>query len=233
MDHHRRRRRRHRYCRRPPTTSARTRCRPCRSTGSCGPRQSSATRSTPAGGSTTPGRPVRRPVPNLTPRGNLLAYDITTGNLVTSFNPSLNGQVLSVTASPDGSRIYVVGDFTTANGQARRRVAAYSTATGALITAFNPVGRELAGPGGDRHQRHRLRRWRLPGRRRWLTRRGTWPPSGPRTAPCSTGTPTPTTTCGRSRSPKTARRCSPVARSRTSAASRPMAWPRSMRRRVR
>ena len=47
---------------------------------------------------------------------------------------------MSVAASPDGSRIYVVGDFTTANGQPRRRVAAYSTATGALITSFNPVG---------------------------------------------------------------------------------------------
>jgi hypothetical protein len=77
---------------------------------------------------------------NLTPRGNLLAYDITTGNLVSSFAPMLNGQVLSVTASPDGSRIYVVGDFTTANGQVRNRVAAYSTVTGALITSFNPVG---------------------------------------------------------------------------------------------
>lgn len=77
---------------------------------------------------------------NLTPRGNLLAFDITTGNLISSFAPSLNGQVLSVAASPDGSRIYVVGDFTTANGQARRRVAAYHTATGALDTTFNPVG---------------------------------------------------------------------------------------------
>jgi len=77
---------------------------------------------------------------NLTPRGNLLAYDITTGNLITSFAPSLNGQVLSVAASPDGSRVYVVGEFTTANGQARSRVAAYSTATGALITSFNPIG---------------------------------------------------------------------------------------------
>ncbi len=77
---------------------------------------------------------------NLTPRGNLLAYDITTGNLITSFAPSLNGQVLGVAASPDGTRVYVVGDFTTANGQARRRVAAYSTATGALISTFNPSG---------------------------------------------------------------------------------------------
>ncbi|MBA3801671.1 MAG: PKD domain-containing protein [Acidimicrobiia bacterium] len=80
------------------------------------------------------------PGTNLTPRANLLAYDITTGKLITSFAPSLNGQVLSVTASPDGSRIYVAGDFTTANGQPRNRVAAYSTATGALITSFKPIG---------------------------------------------------------------------------------------------
>jgi PKD repeat protein len=94
-----------------------------------------------AGGSFANARPAgAAPGTNLTARGNLLAYDITTGNLVTSFAPNLNGQVLSVAASPDGSRIYVVGDFTTANGVARRRVAAYSTATGQLITSFNPSG---------------------------------------------------------------------------------------------
>src|SRR4029453_19208904 len=74
------------------------------------------------------------------PRANLLAYDITTGALVTSFAPSLNAQVLSVAASPDGSRIYAVGDFTTANGVARRRIAAFDATTGALITSFNPSG---------------------------------------------------------------------------------------------
>lgn len=94
-----------------------------------------------AGGRFTNARPAGAASgTNLTPRGNLLAFDITTGNLVTSFAPSLDAQVLSVTASPDGSRIYVVGDFSTANGQARRRVAAYSTATGALVTTFNPPG---------------------------------------------------------------------------------------------
>ncbi len=93
-----------------------------------------------AGGSFTNARPAgAAPGTNLTTRRNLLAYDITTGNLVTSFVPDLNGQVLSVAASPDGSRIYVAGDFTAANGQARRRVAAYSTATGALL-GWNPSG---------------------------------------------------------------------------------------------
>ena len=72
-------------------------------------------------------------------RNNLLAYDIRTGALITSFAPSLNAQALSIAASPDGTRIYVGGDFTTANGQARNRMAAYSTATGELISTFRPA----------------------------------------------------------------------------------------------
>jgi PKD repeat protein len=76
---------------------------------------------------------------NETPRLNLLAYDIRTGQLDTSFAPSLNAQALTVTASPDGSRIYVGGDFTTANGQPRARIAAYSTATGQLVPDFRPA----------------------------------------------------------------------------------------------
>jgi PKD repeat protein len=75
---------------------------------------------------------------NETPRANLLAYDIRTGALVTSFAPVLNGQALVVTASPDGSRVYIGGDFTTVDGQARKRVAAFDTATGALVAAWKP-----------------------------------------------------------------------------------------------
>lgn len=94
-----------------------------------------------AGGSFTRARPAGAAAgTNETVRNNLLAFDINTGVMDTSFAPDLNGQVLGVAVSPDNSRVYVVGDFTTANGQARRRVAAYSTSTGALITSFNPVG---------------------------------------------------------------------------------------------
>ncbi|WP_235003409.1 PKD domain-containing protein [Blastococcus haudaquaticus] len=75
---------------------------------------------------------------NEVPRNNLLAYDIRTGELDTTFQPNLNAQALVVAASPDGSRIYVGGDFTQANGQARNRVAAYSTATGQLVDTFRP-----------------------------------------------------------------------------------------------
>ncbi|HEY4625631.1 MAG TPA: radical SAM protein, partial [Blastococcus sp.] len=73
-----------------------------------------------------------------TVRNNLLAYDIRTGELITSFAPDLNAQALAVTPSPDGSRIYVGGNFTVANGQPRYRFATYSTATGALLNDFQP-----------------------------------------------------------------------------------------------
>jgi PKD repeat protein len=91
------------------------------------------------GGSFTSARPAGAAAGTQeTPRGNLLAYDIRTGELITSFAPNLNGQVLAVTASPDGSRIYVGGDFTEADGQVRKRVAAYDTASGQLITTWKP-----------------------------------------------------------------------------------------------
>ncbi|WP_235494589.1 PKD domain-containing protein [Geodermatophilus sp. Leaf369] len=73
-----------------------------------------------------------------TPRGNLLAYDIRTGVLINSWAPSLNAQALTLAASPDGSRIYVGGDFTTVNGTSRNRIAALSATTGALIAGFAP-----------------------------------------------------------------------------------------------
>jgi PKD repeat protein len=74
-----------------------------------------------------------------TVRNNLLAYDIRTGALVPSFAPDLNAQALTLAASPDGSRVYVGGDFTYANGQPRNRIAAYDTSTGQLVSTFRPA----------------------------------------------------------------------------------------------
>jgi PKD repeat protein len=72
------------------------------------------------------------------PRRNILAFDMTTGQLITSFAPVLNAQALSIAASPDGSRIYVGGDFTSVNGVQRWRVAALDPLTGSLISSFAP-----------------------------------------------------------------------------------------------
>jgi PKD repeat protein len=76
--------------------------------------------------------------PSSVNRSYLLAYDITTGNLITSFDHALNAQGLALAASPDGSTVYVGGDFTTVDGQTRGHVAAFSTATGALLGALTP-----------------------------------------------------------------------------------------------
>src|SRR4051812_33098590 len=76
---------------------------------------------------------------NQTPRANLVAFNLTTG-VMTTFNHTLNGQGRTIVASPDGSRIYVGGDFTTVDGAARGHIAAFNVATGALITTFAPTG---------------------------------------------------------------------------------------------
>ncbi|MCP2336852.1 PQQ-like beta-propeller repeat protein [Actinomadura rupiterrae] len=72
-------------------------------------------------------------------RQNLLAFSLSTGNLVTTFNHKLNGQGLRVVASPDGKRVYVGGEFTTVDGKAHSRLAAFDTKTGKLVDAFKPV----------------------------------------------------------------------------------------------
>ena len=92
-----------------------------------------------AGGSFTSARPAgAAPGQQQTTRNNLLAYNINTGALITTFNPNLNGQVRSLALSPDGTRLYAGGDFTTVGGATRRRIAAFNAQTGALLNNFQP-----------------------------------------------------------------------------------------------
>ena len=74
----------------------------------------------------------------LVARRNILAFDLASGVLKSNFAPNLNGQALSIAASPDGSRIYVGGDFTTVNGVQRLRIAALDPDDGSLISSFAP-----------------------------------------------------------------------------------------------
>jgi len=92
-----------------------------------------------AGGSFSAARPAGSLAgQNTVPRSNLLSFNLTTGQL-TSFAPTFNGQVKSLAASPDGTRLYVGGSFTSVNGQTRYNIAAFDTATGALSDAFKPL----------------------------------------------------------------------------------------------
>ncbi|SDP38072.1 PKD repeat-containing protein [Pedococcus dokdonensis] len=98
-----------------------------------------------ATGSFTKARP-----PGVAPGGageidalNIFAYDITTGERVASFNHSLNAQGLAITRSPDGSRVYVGGDFSAVDGVARGKIAAFSTADGSLLPWAGVAGGQV------------------------------------------------------------------------------------------
>ncbi|MEV5053183.1 PKD domain-containing protein [Arthrobacter sp. LAR12-1-1.1] len=91
------------------------------------------------GGNFTEARPAGAAAGTGTvPRNNILAYNLTTGELLSTFAPSFNGEVTALAASPDGSRLYVGGAFTAYNGSTVWRAVALNPATGALITSFLP-----------------------------------------------------------------------------------------------
>jgi hypothetical protein len=73
---------------------------------------------------------------NLTRRADMLAYDLTTGDLKTGFAPVFNAQVRALVASADGRTIYAGGYFTTVSGRAESRIVALDAATGAVRTGF-------------------------------------------------------------------------------------------------
>lgn len=92
-----------------------------------------------AGGNFTTARPAgAAPGVSTSPRSNLLAYNIQTGELINDFAPAFNGQVLGLAASPDGSRVYAVGEFTKVNGINRYRAVALNPSNGAVVTSFTP-----------------------------------------------------------------------------------------------
>ncbi len=77
-------------------------------------------------------------------RTNLAAFNVNTGALITTFNVAVNQRVRAMSVSPDGSRLYLGGNFTTVGGATRNRLAALNIsgvaggANATLITAFNP-----------------------------------------------------------------------------------------------
>jgi len=80
-----------------------------------------------------------RPNANGTPVAQpfLAAFDVNSGDFIDSFRPNLEGPVHSLQASPDGSRLYVGGEFASINGDTNARgLAALDPATGAVDTSF-------------------------------------------------------------------------------------------------
>ena len=71
-------------------------------------------------------------------RGNIMAYSLSTGALL-PFAPMIDNTVQALAASPDGTRLYVGGLFTSVNGTPRYRIAAFDTSDGSLISTFKPI----------------------------------------------------------------------------------------------
>lgn len=69
-------------------------------------------------------------------RNYLFAYNATTGQVDTGFNPVINATVMTLASAPDGSGLYVGGQFSTVNGLARAGLVKLDPATGATIAAF-------------------------------------------------------------------------------------------------
>ncbi len=66
----------------------------------------------------------------------LAAFDATTGDWISSFTPVLNGSVNALQATPDGSRLFVGGDFSSVNGQTANMLVALDPTTGAVDNGF-------------------------------------------------------------------------------------------------
>src|SRR3954471_12400927 len=66
----------------------------------------------------------------------LAAFDVNTGEWIPTFNPAINAPVLKLKAAPDGSKLFVGGEFTSINGVANTTgLAAVSPTTGAPVPA--------------------------------------------------------------------------------------------------
>jgi hypothetical protein len=90
-----------------------------------------------AGGDFTSVRPPGSPLgQGEVARNRLAAFSASSGNLVTSFNPNVNGRVYDVEVSPDGNKLYIVGSFTTVGGQTRQRIARLNLPSGDVDTAW-------------------------------------------------------------------------------------------------
>lgn len=73
-----------------------------------------------------------------TTQSYLAAFNETTGEWIPTFNPVLNGPVWKIKAAPDGSKLFVGGEFTSVNGVANTTaLAALDPATGAPVANWS------------------------------------------------------------------------------------------------
>ncbi len=79
---------------------------------------------------------VRLPDGSVVPRSNVMAYNADTGALLTTFAPTLDGDVSVVEAGDTPGTVFLGGKFKNVNGISRPRLVKLDLMTGAVITSF-------------------------------------------------------------------------------------------------
>ncbi len=85
-------------------------------------------------------------------RNFIFAFDMNTGTIDPNFVPQLNDAVLALAPGPDGTSVYVGGEFGTVNGVTYRHLALLNLADGTPVASFQRE-RGPAGPGHRAQQR--------------------------------------------------------------------------------
>ncbi|MCM0619953.1 PKD domain-containing protein [Nocardioides bruguierae] len=70
-------------------------------------------------------------------RTGVVAFNASTGRVVTAFNPQIDGTVEDVLEGPVAGTVYVAGSFNTIDGARQRRVALLDVSTGAPVSGFS------------------------------------------------------------------------------------------------
>ncbi len=71
------------------------------------------------------------------PQAGLASYNLDTGLVDASFRPDFGGAVVnSVAVTPDGTKLFVAGEFSSVNGVSRSGLARLDLTTGAVVSGF-------------------------------------------------------------------------------------------------
>lgn len=76
-------------------------------------------------------------------RTRLARLSLSTGELDRAWTASANAIVRTLAVSGDGTKVFVGGNFTNVNGQGRSRLAALTTASGALAAGWNASANDI------------------------------------------------------------------------------------------